>query len=770
MGACSSEETAIEEPSLDNEIMEIVAKMGILQTESTTSRTTINMGEFESDFISLVWADKDTIGIYPTIGDQLSFPITEGIGTNTCTFNGGGWALKTSTSYTAYSPFNRANYYNDVTKLPVSMLGQKQTGNGSATHLGKYDLQTAKGKTPDNGKITFDFEHQVCFIRMDLKAPIAETWKSITLKSDGEFTTEATMDLTKDVPVVTPTSTANSVTLELEDVTTTTDNLSITAYMVVLPADLREKTLEVELTDSKDHVYTTEATIAHDYRNFKAGYARWIKAESNGIYKDGVAYINKAGYLESILDEDCLNITSLKVVGPINGTDISCLRQMLGGSDFDENQWGKLTTLDLSEATIVEGGDSYSGQNNTSNNKIGDYMFSGRTNLQNITLPNNATSIGIGAFSSCSSLNSVTIGKNVTLIDRIAFSSCNALISIDIPDNVTSIGNDAFSACSSLASVTIGKGVKTINSNAFYDCDALTSINIPDNVVNIYANAFDDCSALETATIGKGVTLIGSGAFNYCKALTSINIPDGITTIGSGAFRNCSSLTSINIPDGVKTIDAYTFYGCSSLASVTIGKGVKTIGNEAFYDCEALTSINIPDNVTSIGQETFMHCSSLSSINIGKGITSIYKLAFYGCTSLTSVYITDLSAWCNITFNDSDSNPLSNGSKLYIGNKELIIPEGITKIKDYAFYHCTSLNKVSIGNLVTSIGYSTFSNCSSLIECDCYATTPPTLNKNNYSFYNIKQGATLYVPKECVDEYISSDWNTYFNEIKEMEE
>lgn len=478
MGACSSEDTLVENSKLSNKITQIVAKMGTLQTDSTSSRTTINMGEFESDFISLVWADKDTIGIYPTSGDQLSFPITDGIGTNTCTFNGGGWALKTSSSYTAYSPFNRANYYNDVEKLPVSMLGQKQKGNGNSAHIGKYDLQIAKGETPDNGKISFDFEHQVCFIRMDLTAPIAETWKSITLKSDGEFTTEAIMDLTKDTPVITPTSTTNSVTLELEDVTTTADNLGITAYMVVLPVDLREKTLDVILTDSKGNVHYIEAEVAHNYRNFKSGFARWIKAayqsEIDGVYKDGTAYIAKTGNLKSILNDDYLNITSLKITGSINGTDISCLRQMLGGSEFSEPERGKLKTLDLSEATIVEGGNWYyniSTSSNdecyTSNNKVGEYMFYGCTNLKNIILPNNITSIGLSAFRSCEYLTSINIPYSVLSIGNYAFEECY-LKEITIPRG--SIGIGAFKECYNLTTVTIGDEVTSIEEKAFYDC------------------------------------------------------------------------------------------------------------------------------------------------------------------------------------------------------------------------------------------------------------------------------------------------------------
>ena len=76
-------------------------------------------------------------------------------------------------------------------------------------------------------------------------------------------------------------------------------------------------------------------------------------------YMNGVVTVATAGTMKKLLGDDYLNITSLKVVGPINGDDVYYLRKMLGASNFSEADKGKLTTLDLSEATIVEGGEWY---------------------------------------------------------------------------------------------------------------------------------------------------------------------------------------------------------------------------------------------------------------------------------------------------------------------------------------------------------------------------------------------------------------------------
>ena len=114
-------------------------------------------------------------------------------------------------------------------------------------------------------------------------------------------------------------------------------------------------------------------------------------------YEDGIVTIATAGTMRNILGDGYLNITSLKVVGPINGDDIFYLRKMLGDSELNQIDRGKLTTLDLSEASIVEGGDWYyeyssSMQYCTTNDEIGDYMFHKCVNLRNIVLPKKAVS------------------------------------------------------------------------------------------------------------------------------------------------------------------------------------------------------------------------------------------------------------------------------------------------------------------------------------------------------------------------------------------
>ncbi|MEE1153511.1 MAG: leucine-rich repeat domain-containing protein, partial [Prevotella sp.] len=141
------------------------------------------------------------------------------------------------------------------------------------------------------------------------------------------------------------------------------------------------------------------------------------------------------------------------------------------------------------------------------------------------------------------------------------------------------------------------------------------------------------------------------------------------------------------------------------------------IGDYAFGFCLGLTSVTIGNSVTSIRDSAFWNCTGLTSVTIGNSVTSIRDSAFEGCSGLTSVHISDIAAWCNIDFGDSYSNPLFYAQHLYMNGeeiKDLVIPNSVTSIGDYAFRDCDGLTSVTIGNSVESIGDYAFRDCDSL--------------------------------------------------------
>ena len=244
------------------------------------------------------------------------------------------------------------------------------------------------------------------------------------------------------------------------------------------------------------------------------------------------------------------------------------------------------------------------------------------TEIKELVIPNNVTSISKYAFYGCSKLTSIEIPNGVMNIGEYAFYGCPMLTFVIIPNSVKSIGSDAFGLCFNLTNVTL-------NSNAI----ASNSYNTTSSIASFFGKQ------VKVYKIGEEVTRIGYYAFSGCTGLTSIEIPNSVTNIGNYAFYGCSKLTSITIPNNVTWIENGTFSGCSGLTSVTIPNSVTYIGRNAFQDCSGITSIEIPNNVTSIGDAAFRNCSSLTSVTIPNSVTSIGYSAFQSCSGLTSVTI-----------------------------------------------------------------------------------------------------------------------------------
>ena len=469
--------------------------------------------------------------------------------------------------------------------------------------------------------------------------------------------------------------------------------------------------------------------------------------------------------------------------------------------------YGSSSYNDYSGAIVIPAFVTYSGKTYHVSG-IGDNAFSRCSGLTSITIPEGVTSIGNNAFDGCSSLTSITIPNSVRSIGNNAFDGCRSLTSVNIsgfkawckitfsnvssnplsyarhlflngaeikdlviPNSVTSIGKYAFYGCSSLTSVTIPNSVTSIGGYAFDGCSSLTSVNISDieawckitfsngssNPLSYARHLFLNGAEIKDLVIPNSVTSIGNYAFSRCSSLTSVIIPEGVTSIGNSAFYGCSSLTSVIIPEGVTNIGDYAFDGCRGLTSINIPEGVTSIGDRAFFYCSGLTSINIPEGVTSIGDLAFYDCSGLTSVTIPNSVTSIGYDAFDGCSSLTSVNISDIEAWCKITFSNGYSNPLSYARHLFLNGaeiKDLVIPNSVTSIGNSAFYGCSSLTSVIIPEGVTSIGKNAFSGCIGL-SVVCNRMVPPSIYDNSFPV-----GTFVIVPNEAVNRYRTTEyWN-----------
>ena len=423
---------------------------------------------------------------------------------------------------------------------------------------------------------------------------------------------------------------------------------------------------------------------------------------------------------------------------------------------------------------------------------------------KNTVIPNSVTNIGSSAFDGCTSLISITIPNSVTSIGSCAFEDCSGLTSITIPNSVTSIGSCAFIRCTGLTSITIPNSLTSIVSQAFMGCTGLTSVTIPKSITKIGLEAFYGCANLASVTCQNPVPpTCDIRAFNTFTASLYVPAGSSIQYKAADIWRNFVTINEMppvvdgiyyNLDENSKTAEVTrnpnNYSGDVVIpASVTyenVEYSVTSIGNQAFLGYSGLNSISIPNSVTSIGDFAFWGCSGLTSVSIGNSVTNIGSAAFSYCSGLTSVHISDIAAWCNISFGD---NPLPYAQHLYLNGDEvkdlnipnsvtsinacafsgckgltsITIPNSVTNIGSSAFYDCSGLTSITIGNSVTSIGDCAFQNCSGL-TC---VTIPNSVTNIGYcSFFNCPGLTSITIPNSVtsIGSYAFDGTKWYYNQ------
>ena len=456
--------------------------------------------------------------------------------------------------------------------------------------------------------------------------------------------------------------------------------------------------------------------------------------------------------------------------------------------------------------------------------QIGWRAFEDCKGLTSVTIPNSVSVIFDDAFKNCSGLKSIEIPNSVTKIGNTAFSGCTGLTSVTIPASVKTLGGSVFERCKGLTSASIycETGSSSIFSNCdnlkdvFFDCENVYSffssyapvekVTFGNHVKTIKENAFSYCRKLKSVDFSDSITAIEKNAFYYCDGLTSITIPSGIAKIGKDAFNGCSSLTEVCIsdltawcniafeneyaspivygkklvlngkeitnlviPDGVTTIPKAAFANGVGFKTITIPKSVLSISDYAFDGCTALKSIVIPDGVASIGISAFGNCDALERITIASSVKSIGSKAFYKCKSLKVVNIPDIAAWCQTQFDGEYSNPSYYAKSLYVNGElltKLVVPEGVTIIKGYAFVWCMSIESARFPSSLTEIENYAFYYCENLSEIYSMANIAPSLKDR--TFYGVSTyKLTLYIQESSKESYQTAYWwrNLYVSTI-----
>ena len=299
--------------------------------------------------------------------------------------------------------------------------------------------------------------------------------------------------------------------------------------------------------------------------------------------------------------------------------------------------------------------------------------------IKELVIPEGVTVIGDSAFTGCDYLEKITIADSVKVIQQFAFSSCNLLKTVEIGENsqLTAIEEYAFDR---LEHFCIPKQVRSISPKAF-DRDFLVSLEVD--------KSNETYQTLDNSLYSKdGKTL---HIFVNSQKTDSFSVPNGVVTIGFGAFAGDSRLTHIELPDSIQYIEESAFAGCESL-QYHDDNGVKYLGNERCprlalisydpYSFSGLTEYVIPAETQSIMTDAFdgYHGGVDASVEQGNPYFKAVDGVIYSKDGTELVYHSRMS------------------------NTQFDIPNGVTTIRDYAFFATPNLKKLTMPSSVTHIG------------------------------------------------------------------
>lgn len=257
----------------------------------------------------------------------------------------------------------------------------------------------------------------------------------------------------------------------------------------------------------------------------------------------------EAGMLPLLIGEDeRYSYSSIRVVAPLNGSDLLLLRDMAGTDRSGSPTPGKLEVMELGDAEIVAGGAPYDGEHYTCADTVSVGMFSGLPLLRELQLPHSAKVVEANAFTSCPCLSRLLLPNEVEKLEPSV--GCTALEEIVLSDI-----NPFYHVVDGLLYDKSGTSL------VWYPRGKqMERLELPPTLKAIESYALEGC-LVRNLMLPSSVERIGLYAFANSR-VESVVLPDGLYRVERGVFQNCFSLHEVKLGKGVEYLSEYCFDGC----------------------------------------------------------------------------------------------------------------------------------------------------------------------------------------------------------------
>ena len=454
--------------------------------------------------------------------------------------------------------------------------------------------------------------------------------------------------------------------------------------------------------------------------------------------------------------------TRLEIPASIDGVTIVAIRGSSWNWDWPLEQ--KVTEIALPSGLV----------------EIGENAFRGLYNVESVVIPAGVRKIGDGAFAFLDHLANVTFAGQRDAIDMDFLSAFRGtpyfeawndsqpfeLVIEDVWVNVWSkstcavsevVSSNKFRAVIGFygkcpAEITIPEGVQIIGVSAFdHDYYAsvtnLEKVTFPSTLVGIRDYAFYDCTSLDNVELPPSLEYIDEAAFYGCRRLAHVNgtIPsgEGVEWAFTGTPFEALRPFELVFEEGEYSVykrDEYgnTVYEAVGGCQVPVVEKTVPYKTVVGFHGTCPEEVAIPEGVTYVeyafsldGERAedensgyWQSAANLRKVTLPKSLEYVDG-SFNNLPNLEEVEFTGDVAAIEVDWSFVGVPvfvPLIDDGVMYgycgYGFEEAVVPEGVTRIDEEAFYGCWPLASVTLPRSLKEIAWGAFYGCYNLEDVE----------------------------------------------------